>query len=198
MHKQLKRIGIFVSGTGTNMQRIIEHFNKNDKVVVDLVCCNKADALAVQIAKKHKIETIIINKEELNNSGSVLAMLKLRQIDLIVLAGFIWLIPEFIIQEFPKKIINIHPALLPDYGGKGMYGMHIHEAVIQNKESQSGITIHYLNEKYDEGEIILQAKLPVEKDDTPDRLAQKIQQLEYAFYPKTIEKVLYEEHNPSN
>ncbi len=186
----MNNIAIFASGSGSNAQRIIEYFNKNRSISVTRIFCNKKDAYVLSRAEKLGIPTFVFGRNEFYNSNEVLDKLKDDEIDLIVLAGFLWLVPANILSEFSNRIINIHPALLPKYGGKSMYGMRVHEAVISAGEKESGISIHYVNEKYDEGEIIFQKKCTVEKDETPESLAAKIHQLEYEHYPKTIEKLI--------
>jgi len=185
-----KKIALFASGSGTNAQKIIEYFSDNEKVIVDSVWSNKKDAYVLVRAKKFQIETFVFNREEFSNSNGIVEKLKSRGIDLIVLAGFLWLVPSNLIQSFP--IINIHPALLPKYGGKGMYGMKVHEAVVANKEKESGITIHYVNEVYDDGKIIFQSKCDISPSDSPEDVAQKIHALEYRYFPEIIEKVVME------
>lgn len=185
-----KKIVIFASGSGTNAENLIRYFNHpGSEVAVVRVFTNRPDAGVIARAGKHHVPVTVFNRKEFK-SPSFIA--QLANPDLIVLAGFLWLVPEYMVREFPDKIINIHPALLPAYGGKGMYGSRVHEAVIKNKEKQSGITIHYVNEKYDEGEIILQARCKVAPGETPGSLAKKIHKLEYAFFPVTIETLLNE------
>jgi phosphoribosylglycinamide formyltransferase 1 len=186
----MKRIAIFASGSGTNMRNIAAYFEKKPAVNVSLVVCNKRGAGVIQFAKQFNIPVLIIDRETLYDSNELVELLQSQQINLIVLAGFMWLIPHSMIAAFPNSIINIHPALLPDFGGKGMYGSKVHQAVIASKKAFSGITIHYVNEKYDEGTIILQQKVPIEKNDTPDTLATKIHELEYKYYPEVIEHLL--------
>ncbi|MBC8486307.1 MAG: phosphoribosylglycinamide formyltransferase [Bacteroidetes bacterium] len=186
----MNNIAIFASGSGSNAQRIIEYFNKNRSISVTRIFCNKKDAYVLSRAEKLGIPTFVFGRNEFYNSNEVLDKLKDDEIDLIVLAGFLWLVPANILSEFSNRIINIHPALLPKYGGKSMYGMRVHEAVISAGEKESGISIHYVNEKYDEGEIIFQKKCIVEKDETPESLSAKIHQLEYEHFPKTIEKLI--------
>lgn len=186
----MKKIAIFASGSGTNAQKIIEHFKENKEIDVALVASNKPDAFVLERAKKAAIPILVFTKEDFFETDKVLKYLLQEQIDLIVLAGFLWKIPESLLKAFPGRIINIHPALLPKYGGKGMYGMKVHETVIKNGEKESGITIHYVNEHYDEGEIIFSAKCTVDASDTPETLANKIHALEHEFYPKVIEQVL--------
>ncbi|MBS1935015.1 MAG: phosphoribosylglycinamide formyltransferase, partial [Bacteroidetes bacterium] len=175
-------IAIFASGAGSNAQKIIDHFKQHAFIKVSLVVCNKAGAGVLSIAEKEKIPHIIIEKERFFRGDAYVEILALHKIDFIVLAGFLWKIPSALIQRFPGKIINIHPALLPKYGGKGMFGHHVHEAVIAAKEKESGITIHYVDELYDHGKIIFQATCTIEKNDTPEILAQKVHLLEHRFF----------------
>lgn len=186
----MKKIALFASGNGTNVQRIIEYFNNNQKVNVSLVLTNNSKAGVIKRAKDLRVRYLLFSKDDFYHSSKIVDVLNEHDIDMIVLAGFLWLIPVNIIKVFSGKIVNIHPALLPKYGGKGMYGRYVHEKVIQNQEKESGITIHYVNEKYDDGQIIFQAKTAIEKKDTPDSLAQKIHQLEYEHFPRVIEKLL--------
>ena len=184
------KIAILVSGAGTNAINIIEYFEKNSVADVALVISNKTDALAVEKAQNKGVRTIIFNNESFKKNGKVLDYLRSQSIDFIVLAGFLMKIPNDIIHAYPNKIVNLHPSLLPKYGGKGMYGKYVHRAVIEAQESESGISIHFVNEEYDEGAIIFQAKVSVEKGDSVEVLAQKIQQLERRFFPKVIEQVI--------
>lgn len=186
----LKRIAIFASGSGSNAQRIMEHFKRNKEMEVAIVLSNRADSYVLQRADNFEIPTHVFSKEELYESSTILQLLKNLDIDLIVLAGFLWLIPENIIRQYPRRIINIHPALLPKYGGKGMYGDKIHENVIANHDHETGITIHYVNESFDEGEIIYQNKCVVDNTDTTEKLAYKVHQLEHLHYPRIIEDLL--------
>lgn len=186
----MKKLALFASGNGTNVQQIIEYFKYNDNINIELVIVNKKDAYVRQRAKDLGVEDIYFSREDFYNSNKVLDVLKEREIDFIVLAGFLWMVPQNIIDNFPNSIINIHPALLPKYGGKGMYGHHVHETVIANKEKESGITIHYVNDHYDEGQIIFQKKCEVMPTDTADDLAAKIHLLEKEYFPKVIESVL--------
>jgi len=184
----VKTIVILASGSGTNAENIIRYFNQAQSFGrVSHIFTNNANAGVIKRAESCDVPVTVFDRSTFNSEGF------LQQIgnpDLIVLAGFLWLIPNYFVKAFPQKIINIHPALLPNYGGKGMYGSRVHEAVIENGEKQSGITIHFVNEKYDEGEIILQARCFVSQNDTPDSLAQKIHQLEYAYFPITIQTLL--------
>jgi phosphoribosylglycinamide formyltransferase 1 len=186
----MKRIAIFASGSGTNAQNIVEYFRNNKRVRVEMILSNSANAGVHERAERLNVPSIVFNKRQLYDNDSVCKMLVNKKIDLIVLAGFLWLVPSCIIKSFPKRIINIHPALLPKYGGKGMYGMNVHKAVIKNQERMSGITIHFVNEEYDKGDIIFQERCDIELYNTPELLAQKIHSLEYENFPKVIDKVL--------
>jgi len=189
--KSKKNLVIFASGAGSNAQKIIEHFKENGKAEITLIVCSNPNAGVLKIAEKEKIPVLVIEKEEFRETG-YLDEIKKADPNLIILAGFLWKIPEILIQAFPDKIINIHPALLPAYGGKGMYGNAVHTAVVSNQEKESGITIHFVDEKYDHGQIIFQEKCSLSENETPESLAQKIHQLEHQFFPKTIEKLLEE------
>ena len=184
------RVAIFASGTGTNARKIIEHFKNHPSIHIALVVSNKPDAGVLEIAKEHHLPSLIIKKEKFFNGDSYLHELKEARINFIVLAGFLWKVPSALIAAYPNKIINIHPALLPKYGGKGMYGHFVHEAVIQSKEKESGITIHYVDDRYDHGSTIFQATCPVLENDTPDELASRIHALEHEHYAKVIERCL--------
>ena len=184
-----KHIAIFASGKGSNAQAIIDHFKGNDTIKVALIVTNKKDAGAIQIAKENRIPFDIVSPKELQDE-EMLDMLDVYEIDLIVLAGFLLLVPAFLVKAYPNKIINIHPALLPAHGGKGMYGVRVHEAVLAAKDAETGITIHYVNEKYDDGEYIAQFRCHVEPDDNLETLAAKVHQLEHEHYPKVIETLL--------
>lgn len=186
----MKKLAIFVSGSGTNMQRIANYFKNHPQIEVSLVVCNNPDAGAIARAESLGIPLMMIDKKSFKNPEPLTAELFKKQIDWIILAGFLWLIPKVLIQAYPNKIVNIHPALLPAYGGKGMYGEKVHQAVIQNGEKQSGITIHFVNEHYDAGAIIFQQQLELQADETPESLAQRIHELEYKYYPEVIEKVV--------
>lgn len=185
----MKRIAIFASGSGTNAENIIKFFQSSKTATVTRVLSNNEHAKVLERSKNLKINTFTFNKDLFFNSNNIVNLLK-EEADYIVLAGFLWKIPDNIINAFPNKIVNIHPALLPKYGGKGMYGMHVHKAVKNNKESETGITIHYVNENYDEGAIIFQAKTDVENDDTPEDIAQKVHALEHKYFPKIIEELI--------
>lgn len=190
----MKQIAIFASGSGTNAQAIIEHFEANNSARVALVLSNKPDAYVLSRAKKHDIKTYVFTIKTLReNPEQIIEVLERHKIDLIVLAGFMALIPELMVEKYPHRIVNIHPALLPAYGGKGMYGDAVHQAVIQGGESQSGITIHYVDQHYDSGGIIFQTTTPVLTHDTPQTLAHKIHQLEYKYYAQVIEQLCNQE-----
>jgi Folate-dependent phosphoribosylglycinamide formyltransferase PurN len=189
-------IAIFASGAGSNAKKIIEHFKGHAYIKIALIVCNKPGAGVLDIAAAAQIPALLIEKEKFFRGNGYVDELKLYGIDFIVLAGFLWKIPVSLIQAYPQRIINIHPALLPNYGGKGMYGRFVHEAVIAAKESESGISIHYVDELYDHGQLIFQAHCSIDKDDTPETLAQKIHALEHTHYPLIIEKVISELQNP--
>lgn len=184
------RLAIFASGTGTNAEEIIKHFKKHDKISVSMILSNNKNAYVLKRALKHRIPQFVFNRDAFYKEKLVDEVLRLNSIDFIVLAGFMWLIPERFVKSYPNKIVNIHPALLPKYGGKGMYGHHVHEAIVKNKEKESGITIHWVNEQYDDGAIIHQEKCAISPSDTPDDVANKVHQLEHEYYPKIIEKVV--------
>lgn len=186
----MKNIAIFASGSGSNAQNISEYFADKENVTVAVILTNNKNAHVIQRAKNLNIPVVVFNKNDFNQTDNVLNKLASFKIDLIVLAGFLWLIPDNLIKKFPNQIINIHPALLPKFGGKRMFGMKVHEAVKDAGEIESGITIHYVNEVYDEGEIIFQAKVNVEKTDGAENIAEKIHALEYEHFPQVIEELL--------
>ena len=181
---------IFASGSGTNAEQIIRHFSPMTNVKVAGVYTNNPFAFVIERAKELNVSTFVFSRKQLNDPNALLAELKDKTPNLIVLAGFLWKIPPHIVDAFPDKIINIHPSLLPKFGGKGMYGRHVHQAVIDAKELESGITIHHVNSQYDEGAIIFQAKTPVDPQETPESLAQKIHKLEHKHFSEQIEKLL--------
>lgn len=185
-----KYIAIFASGSGSNAENISRFFAGHPSIEVRLILTNNPDAVVIQRAKNLGIPCYIFNREEFYNSPAVLDEIKRYNIDFIVLAGFLWLIPSTLLENFPEKIINIHPALLPKYGGKGMYGNRVHSSVIENHEKESGITIHYVNAHYDSGDIIFQAKCKVEANDTPESLAARVHELEYRHFPEVIANLL--------
>ncbi|MGB5403063.1 MAG: phosphoribosylglycinamide formyltransferase [Robiginitalea sp.] len=188
----MKRIMLFASGSGSNVENIVQYFEGDDRVEIRGVLCNNPGAGVVDRCKRLRLPLYCFNRPAYVEGEGILALLEGLNPDLIVLAGFLWKIPESIIAAFPDKIINIHPALLPKFGGKGMYGMHVHQAVINAGETESGITIHKVNEAYDQGSILLQKKISIEAGDTPEALAKKIHALEYAHYPPAIASLLFE------
>ena len=187
---QMKRIAIFASGSGTNAENLIRYFRTNKAGRVELVLTNRPAAGVIGRAESLDVETVVFNREQFYQTGETAALLQARSIDFIVLAGFLWLVPSYLLEAYEGRMINIHPALLPKYGGKGMFGNHVHEAVIASGDPESGITIHYVNKAYDEGAIIFQATCPVENNDTADSLASRIHTLEYEHFPKEVEKLL--------
>ena len=186
----MKNIIVFASGSGSNAENIIRFFDKTPNVKVSWLLSNNPEAYALKRAEMLNISTMVFDRTAFRDSDQVLNFLIRCQPDLIVLAGFLWLVPEKIVKAFPNRIVNIHPALLPKYGGKGMYGDKVHQAVIANQEKESGITIHYVDEHYDEGNIIFQATCKITSEDTPDSLAEKIHALEHEHFPKVIESLL--------
>jgi len=186
----MHQIAIFASGTGSNAQAIINYFKNHSSIRIALIVSNKPQAGVLSIGERENIPSLIIEKEKFFRGDAYLPELKNAGVDFIALAGFLWKLPEKLIEAYRNSIVNIHPALLPNYGGKGMYGNKVHESVIANKEKQSGITIHYVDEHYDNGDIILQETCPVLEHDSPDSLAKRIHKLEHANYPATIEKIL--------
>lgn len=191
----MKRIAIFASGSGTNAQKIIEHFATSKEVVVDSLWSNNENAYALIRAEKLGVETFTFEREEFYRSNEILDTLYDRRIDLIVLAGFLWLVPQNLTELF--TIVNIHPALLPKYGGKGMFGMKVHEAVLASKDKETGISIHRVDKNYDEGSIIFQANCPVLPGDTPETLAARVHELEHQHFPRVIEEMLLNEDDNS-
>ncbi|WP_340156633.1 phosphoribosylglycinamide formyltransferase [uncultured Winogradskyella sp.] len=186
----MKRVVIFASGSGSNAENLIKFFHNSDNVSVIQVLTNNPHAKVLDRCKKLNVSALSFNRIAFSKSNDVLNILKIAKPDIIVLAGFLWKFPEFILKEFPNKVINIHPALLPNYGGKGMYGMNVHNAIVENKESETGITIHYVNENYDEGAIIFQAKCKVLPTDSAEDVAKKIHLLEMEHFPLTVNKLL--------
>ncbi len=185
-----KRIAIFASGSGSNAQKIMEYFKNSDSIEIGLVLTNNPDAYVLQRADNFEIPSHIFDKKEFTLSDKIINLLQNHSIDLIVLAGFLWLIPHNLLAAYPNKVINIHPSLLPKYGGKGMYGDKVHLEIIKNKEKESGITIHYVNQHFDEGEVIYQSNFKIEKNDDLEMIKFKGQQLEHQHYPKVIESIL--------
>jgi phosphoribosylglycinamide formyltransferase 1 len=187
---ELKHLVIFASGAGSNAQQIINYFNDSKVGKIVLIVCNKPGAGVISIAVKENIPVLQIEKERFLKGDGYSSELKKINTDLIVLAGFLWKIPQTLINAYPRRIINIHPALLPKYGGKGMYGQYVHEAIINAGEVESGITIHYVDEHYDNGDIIFQTACPILERDTPETLAQRIHKLEHLHYPLVIAELL--------
>jgi len=187
---KMKRVVIFASGSGSNAENLIKFFHNSDNASVVQVLTNNPYAKVLDRCKKLKTSALSFNRIAFTQTEDVLNILKSSQPDLIVLAGFLWKFPENILKAFPNKVINIHPALLPKYGGKGMYGMHVHQAVVENNETETGITIHYVNENYDEGAIIFQAKCDVLPNDTTEDVASKIHELEMEHFPKVVDQLL--------
>ncbi|MDR3653543.1 MAG: phosphoribosylglycinamide formyltransferase [Paludibacter sp.] len=183
------KIALFASGSGSNAENIVRYFSTNDKFVFPVIISNKSNAFVHDRARTLQIPSFTFSKDEFSDGEKILGFLKQYEIDYVVLAGFLLKVPKVLIDSFPNKIINIHPALLPKYGGKGMYGHHVHQAVADSGDTESGITIHYVNSNYDEGDIIFQAKCAVLPSDTPDTIADKVHKLEYDFYPKVIEDI---------
>lgn len=193
-----KRIVIFASGSGTNSQNIIEYFQRGKFAKVVHVLSNKKDAKVLERSESLKVKASSFSKEQLMSPEGVLSMLKKDDPDIIILAGFLLKFPDHILRAFPDKVINIHPALLPKYGGKGMYGAHVHAAVVANNENETGITIHFVNENYDEGQVIFQESVALSKSDTPETVAQKVHELEHAYFPQVIETLLISEESIPN
>jgi phosphoribosylglycinamide formyltransferase-1 len=189
------KIAIFASGSGSNAERITEYFNSNDHVEVSLILTNNPAAGVIERAQRLNIPTLIFNKKLFAQTDKIVEILQSQGIDWVILAGFLWLVPSNLTRAFENRMINIHPALLPKYGGKGMWGHHVHEAVVANKEKETGITIHYVNEHYDEGKVIFQAKCEVTENDTPESVAAKIHELEYQYFPEVIYKEILSAKN---
>jgi len=188
----LKNIAIFASGTGSNATKIVERFKEHKDIKVALIVSNKSTAKVLQMAADNNIPTLLLKRHSFYETEDLLEELQKYAIDFIALAGFLWLIPPYLVKAYEKKIVNIHPALLPKYGGKGMYGQYVHQAVHINQEKESGITIHYVNEAYDEGNSIFQAACPLSPADTPETIQQKVLRLEHRYFPRIIEALLSE------
>ena len=184
----MKNLVIFASGSGSNAENIIRYFATKPDFCVKKIYCNVPGAYVLERARQLQVPACVFTREEFRNPDKLLRRLQDEGTDFIVLAGFLWLVPPCITAAYPNRIVNIHPALLPAYGGKGMYGHHVHEAVLAAGEQQSGITIHYVNDRYDSGDIIFQATCPVLPDDTPDTLAARVHELEYRHFPRVIEE----------
>lgn len=184
----MKKIAIFASGSGTNAENIVRYFKERGTAAVDLILSNRADAKVLERAARLGVDSAVFDRVGFYETGRVNDMLKSRGIDYIVLAGFLWLVPPDIIKEYGGRIVNVHPALLPRHGGKGMYGDRVHRAVVESGDTESGITIHRVNEVYDSGDVIAQFRVPVTPEDTPESVAAKVHELEYRHFPETIEK----------
>ncbi|MDD4217242.1 MAG: phosphoribosylglycinamide formyltransferase [Bacteroidales bacterium] len=193
--KRNVKIAVFASGSGTNAENIVNYFANIPEISVTCILCNNANAGVIDRAKNLKLDILVFNRVNFYESDMVLHYLSQKKVDLIVLAGFLWLIPEKLIEKYPNAIINIHPALLPKYGGKGMYGDAVHKAVSENLDTETGITIHYVNSKYDEGAIIFQKSVKIEPGEAPVSIAYKVHELEYKFFPTIIEKIAVTLHN---
>lgn len=185
-----KKIAVFASGSGSNAEKVFQYFQEHQGVEVSVLCCNKPGAFVLERAEKFRIPTLLFSRDEFYNSTLIAEHLKSLEIDLIVLAGFMWLVPTYLINDFEDRIVNIHPALLPKYGGKGMYGMYVHQAVKAAGETESGITIHFVNNRYDEGNIIEQFTCELETSDSPEDIAKKVQNLEHENYPKVVDNLV--------
>ncbi|WP_240347766.1 phosphoribosylglycinamide formyltransferase [Longitalea arenae] len=192
---QTINVAIFASGTGTNAQKLIDHFRQQSQIKIALIVCNKPGAGVLSIAQRENIPTLLIEKEQFFRGNAYVDEIKQHNVNFIVLAGFLWKVPLALIQAYSQRIINIHPALLPKYGGKGMYGRFVHEAVIAAKDKESGISIHYVDELYDHGKLIFQARCTVDENDNADTLAEKIHALEHEHYPLIVEKLIRELQN---
>ncbi len=185
-----KKVAILASGNGTNAENIIRYFSGSETACVNLLIANRKDAYALERAKRLGVPSVYMGKDEWKEGANVLGLLRREGVDFVVLAGFLARVPQAVIDAFPRRIVNIHPALLPKFGGKGMYGSHVHEAVLAAGEKESGITIHYINEHYDEGDIVAQFRCEVLPGDTPDELASRVHALEYKHFPEVIERLV--------
>lgn len=185
-----KKIAVFASGSGTNAEKIFQYFEGRDEVEVSLLCCNKPHAFVLERAQRFGIKSFVFSRDEFYNGTLVADRLKAEEIDLVALAGFMWLVPDYLVADFEDRIVNIHPALLPKFGGKGMYGMHVHNAVKAAAETESGITIHFVNNHYDEGNIIAQFACQLSPSDSPEDIAKKVLKLEHENYPKVIDNLV--------
>lgn len=186
---KMTRIALFASGSGTNVENIANYFNGRTTAKPACVLCNNPDAFVLERAKRLGLESMTFNRTDFNDGKKIMDFLVKHDIDMIVLAGFLWLVPQYLIDAYPSRIVNIHPALLPKFGGKGMYGMHVHEAVKQSGETETGITIHLIDDNYDKGCTVFQAKVAIDPSDSPDDIANKVHSLEYKYYPEVIEKI---------
>lgn len=185
-----RRIAIFASGEGTNTEKLIKHFKGNPNISVELIISNSTKAGVIKLAQKNEIQYSVINKSLLTNNSYMTSLLNLYDIDFIVLAGFLLLVPPFLVKMYDQRMINIHPSLLPKYGGKGMYGLNVHQSVISAGDSETGVTIHYVNESFDKGKIIVQEKVKVDRRDSAEKLAKKVQEVEHKLLPEWTEKLI--------
>ena len=192
---RMKKIAVLVSGSGSNAENLVNYFRKGDLARVSIILSNKKDAFALVRAQRLGVPSLYFDRNDFYNSSKILETLKEQEIDWIVLAGFLWLVPSDILAAYEGRIVNIHPALLPKYGGKGMYGMKVHCAVVENGERETGITIHYVNSRYDEGGMIFQAKTEVLPTDTPEMVAEKVHALEYEHFPKVVAQIIAEQYS---
>ncbi len=186
----MKSIAILASGSGTNAEKIMRHLEHNPEICVSLIICNKPGAKVLERAAKFKVPSVVVDRQSFYDEEYMLKTLNEYGIDFVVLAGFLWLVPPSLVRAYERRMVNIHPALLPKYGGKGMYGMNVHRAVFEAKEPHSGITIHYVNEHYDEGDIVFQATCAIDENDTPDDIAKKVRQLEHRYFPRVVEQLV--------
>lgn len=187
-------LAIMASGSGSNAEAIVKHFQHHPRVTVKIILSNKPDAYVLVRAAQFDVPTKVFSRQDFYESDKVVELLRNMKIDWVILAGFLWLVPENLLKAYPNKIINVHPALLPKYGGKGMYGMKVHQAVVTAKEKQSGITIHLLNDKYDEGPTLFQTHVDINENDTPETVAEKIHKLEHEHFPRVIEETVLSRH----
>lgn len=186
----MTNIAVFASGTGSNARKIIEHFQQNQNIHVKLIVSNKSTAPVLDLGKQYNISTLVINRHDFYKTENIIEIFNEYSIDFVALAGFLWLMPTYLVSAFENRMVNIHPALLPKYGGKGMYGMNVHRAIKAANEKESGITIHFVNKNYDEGSIIFQAKCALSEIDTAETIAKKVLTLEHEYFPKIIEKII--------
>ena len=186
-----KNMAIFASGTGSNAKKIVDHFEHHGEINVSLIVTNNPQAKVLEMAEKEGVPTLVISRKGFYQNEDILKIFNKYFIDYVVLAGFLWLVPTYLVKAYEKRMVNIHPALLPKFGGKGMYGVNVHRAVKNSGEKESGITIHYVNEQYDDGHIVFQKACALSHDDSPHNIAKKVQQLEHRYFPVIIEKLLH-------
>ncbi|WP_089685019.1 phosphoribosylglycinamide formyltransferase [Catalinimonas alkaloidigena] len=188
----MTHLALFCSGSGSNAEKIMAYFENHPDIRVSLLLANRPDAYALERAKRFGVPTVVFDRKTFRETDTILQALSAHKVDLVVLAGFLWLVPAYLIEAYPDRILNIHPALLPRFGGKGMWGMHVHEAVVAGQESETGITIHLVNERYDEGRVLFQATCPVQPTDTPEDIQKRVQVLEHRHFPEVIERYVQE------